>query len=108
MKRRGSDLGKRFNPVGGWGQATQYGHKTAFPPDQGVRVLSAGDVPSGFFDAPNDAFKISSGTRQQRLRDGLQPLGRQCRGALLQVSHHVQEVFVRTAVAQIVYTGSER
>jgi hypothetical protein len=103
MKLLGSDLGKRFNPVVGWGKAKQYGHKTAFPQDKCLRVLSAGDVPSGFFDAPNEEFKIISGTRQQRLLDVLKPLGSKCLGALLQVSHHVQEVFVRTALAQIVY-----
>ena len=108
MKLIGSDFGKRVDPVVGWGKAKQDGHKTAFPQDKCLRVLSAGDVPSGFFDATNEEFQIIIGTRQQRLLDVLKQLGRQCLGDLRQVGHHVQEVFVRTALAQTVYTCQER
>ena len=57
------DLGKRIDPVVGWGEAKQGGHQAAVPQDTCLGVLSASDVTPRFLEAANEEFEIIIGTR---------------------------------------------
>ena len=73
------DPGKRVNPVGGWREAQQQGHKAPVPEDKFLGVLSASEVTSGFLETTNEECEVISGTRQQRLLQGLKQMGEQTR-----------------------------
>jgi hypothetical protein len=57
IKIVGIDPGKRVNPIDGWGEAKQYGHRAAFPQDEFLGVLAASNVTSGFLDATNRHYQ---------------------------------------------------